>query len=350
MYLTWEDNRIIKDFNVHPFFYILPRLSNVEVHEFLRERWHLSSQFVSFCDHLVIGMKDEDLKKIPKRIMQDETPMGLPSHREDLLADNQFMGISKRDLLNHEASFETRRVIRGLYRLVNYSEDPYHDLKALIGFRTAGEILVGVEYGHLVPELEHRFGLTEIVSRFFWPHYKQDSKGSETGTHANSFEEGLDRLIVNPKTLEIAKDTANKAYEIKKSFYNQFNEFFYRRGNFSIAQKMAEWLGGFPSDYLKDINSKQQLVSFLRAAATWKEKKYSDDMLLHKFLSSADPRHFTKHDFADHFRTPAKREEEECYDHEKKSYPELVELEVEKINAVLQFYQETDSEGGFKSN
>ena len=101
-----------------------------------------------------------------------------------------------------------------------------YDVGAMVALRMAGEVLVAEEYRHVVPELERRFGLTPEKSRFYAPHFYHDRKEGpedvDMFSHTGSFESVLARMIHDEGKLEIALASAQRAYEVRTSFYDQF--------------------------------------------------------------------------------------------------------------------------------
>ena len=236
-----HEDRLIQKFHEHPFFQGFPQLTDLELKDYLLQKWFLSLHFVPWYDRAINGLSDPEAKDVLKRIIQDENPLDAPSHREDLLADLDSIGISKDEVLTAKPTRATLRVIDALFSLTNYphssgcSRDPdsntvsnsnshlNYDLRVMVALRTAGEILVAEEYRHVVPELEKRYGLTPDKSRFYAPHFYHDRKDSDTGQHTHSFESVLERMIDSEEKLETAIQSATTAFQTRLSFYDQFD-------------------------------------------------------------------------------------------------------------------------------
>ncbi len=217
-----HEDHLIRRFHQHPFFVQFSALSDRNLKEYLIQKWFLSQNFVPWYDRAINGLNDEEAKAVLKRIVQDETPIGAPSHREDLLADLEFIGISREEVLTTRPRRDTLKAIQKLNELTDYAADPHHDLRVMSALRTAGEILVAEEYRHVVPELERRYGLTPERSRFYAPHFYHDRKDSETGQHTHSFESVLERMISDEDKLEVAIESAGKAFRRRLHFHDQF--------------------------------------------------------------------------------------------------------------------------------
>lgn len=219
---AFEDD-LIGQFHALRFFQNFSRLSDTDLREYLTQKWFLSMNFVPWYDRAINALGDEEAKAVLKRIVQDETPLDAPSHREDLLADLEAIGISRAEVLSARPTRTTQRSLMRLNQLVAFTDDPDYDLRVMSALRIAGEILVAEEYRHVVPELERRYGLTPDRSRFYAPHFYHDRKDSETGQHTHSFESVLERLISDEGKLHIAMESAERAFQVRTYFHNQFD-------------------------------------------------------------------------------------------------------------------------------
>ena len=216
------EDSLIRQFNEHIFFKNFAKLSESRLKSYLMQKWFLSFNFVQWYDKAILGLMDSEAVKVLKEIVEDENPINLPSHREDLLFDLKLIGISKKEVLTAKPTKFTLKSLKKLMDLVDYSESNNHDLIVLSALRVAGEVLVGEEYRHLVPELEKRFGLTKEKSRFYFPHFKHDRKDSRSGYHTSNFDSILRKLISNKSELNIAERAAKTAFKIKLGFFDQF--------------------------------------------------------------------------------------------------------------------------------
>ena len=219
-----HEDGLIRQFHKLPFFQRFSHLSDAELRAFLIQKWFLSLNFVPWYDRAINALSDSQAKEVLKRIVQDETPKDAPSHREDLLADLEYVGISKGEVLTAKPTKSTIKAMDRIIGLTNLSDDLNYNLKVMVALRTAGEILVAEEYRHVVPELERRYGLTADQSRFYAPHFYHDRKDSETGQHTHSFESVLERMIDSEPTLAVAMKSADEAFKARTSFYNQFDK------------------------------------------------------------------------------------------------------------------------------
>ena len=217
-----HEDDLIRRFHQHPFFVRFGDLPDAKLKAFLIQKWFVSEAFVPTYDRAVNALNDDKAKLVLKRIIADESPVGLPTHREDLIADLEFVGVPKDEVLTTNPSPSTLRYIRELNGLVDYTTKENHDLRVMAGLRTASEILAAEEYRHVVPELERRFGLTPDRSRFYAPHFYHDRKDSETGSHTHSFETVLERMMSDEEKLDTAIQSAENAFRIRSDLYSQF--------------------------------------------------------------------------------------------------------------------------------
>lgn len=221
---------LVQRFYSHPFAgddYMMP---DRWLQHWLIQKWFLSQHFVPWYDRAVNSVRDPEAKKVLRVIVDEETPIGKPSHREDLLADLEFLGIPKKVVLTARPTRGTLKALQRLDRLVDYSDDQHYDLHAVEALRMAGEVLVAAEYYRLTTQLQHRFGLSEENSRFYFPHYNHDRKGiSREGkpTHSDVFLPVLERMITDEGTLKIACDSAKAGYKARVSFFDQFTVRYY---------------------------------------------------------------------------------------------------------------------------
>ncbi len=298
-----NEDYLIRRFHAHPFFWNFSNLTNDELKYFLLQKTFLSFNFPSWYDRAILTLNDEEAKQVLKKILQDETPVGLPSHRQDLLADLEYIGISRKQALTVKPTEDTLRTLDELNSLVAYSDHPDHDLKVMSALRIAGEILVAEEYRHVVPALEYRFGLTPEKSRFYAPHFYHDRKDSETGTHTHSFEGVLGRLITSEEKLKTAKAATYKAFEAREGFYYQFTGTYWEKVNSTVAASLRA-LGlpivdvdveyeyarfiqltsdEFDSVHRSKIPINRLLLSSLKLAAKYTLKRQADDGFLDEF-------------------------------------------------------------------
>jgi hypothetical protein len=212
---------LVERFHSHPYFQGFEQQTNAQLKRAILQNAALSFQFVQWYDQAILSLKDQEAITVLETILQDETPIDAPNHRQDLLADLEYIGIKREDLIIaiNRPSFRTRRAKQRVYELADYRRT---DLQIMASLRTAGEVLVAEGYRHLCPELERRFGLTQEDSRFYWPHFIHDRIDSESGNHSHSFLAVLEKLMTTEQDLEIAKSSVTEAYVARLSFYDQF--------------------------------------------------------------------------------------------------------------------------------
>lgn len=215
-------------------------LSKMEFDDVLIQSAKVSLNFVPWYDRAIICLEDKEAKQVLREILQDETPLNAPSHREDLFADLAVAGISAKRVLMAPTSEATKKTVNDLNGLVRWSCDC--DVAIMAGCRMAGEILVAESYWTFLPILKKHYGLTEQNSKFYWPHYLHDKKEGGEGDHTHSFENVLQRMMVDEQTLAIAKERANYAFRIRSDFYAQFDKVNYRK-----AVKLREEIAKHPN-------------------------------------------------------------------------------------------------------
>ncbi|MBS3168690.1 hypothetical protein J4216_06185 [Candidatus Woesearchaeota archaeon] len=218
---------LIRKFHEHPFFRNFSRMSDEELRKYLAEKWHLSQNFVPWYDSAINTLNalgELKARDVLRKIVDDETPIGKPSHREDLLWDLERVGLNPLEILKAMPSKHTRKTLAKLHGLTIYDGDPNYVLRTMTALRTAGEILVAEEYRHVVPELERRFDLTPEQSRFYAFHFEHDRKDNESGEHTHSFGRILESNITDEDKLRVAIDATNRAYEVRAGFYDQFTK------------------------------------------------------------------------------------------------------------------------------
>lgn len=207
-------------FAAHPFLRDLSHVSNARFVAFLLQLGHLSAEFVRWYERAKQGFESEAAKEVVRQILRDEIPQGLPTHQDDRLADLLAIGVPKKRALNTPASLATRGTLCGMYRLIRYPQAEY-DLRVLVSLRIFGELCVGETYRFVVPELERRFNLGPVESRFFWPHYQHDQIGAPKG-HGSAFGGELAKLIVDERTFAVVIKAARRAIALRRRFRGQF--------------------------------------------------------------------------------------------------------------------------------
>ena len=218
------EDQLIRKFHKHPFFKNFGDLTDRELKKYLLQKWFLSFNFVPWYDKAILSLNNQTAKLVLKKIVQDESPPNAPSHREDLIEDLEFIGIKKAEILTAKPTDTTLNTLGGLFSLAAFSKDDYNDLRIMVSLRLAGEVLVGEEYRHLVPELEKRIGLKPTKSVFYAPHFYHDRKDAKSGHHTHSFTSVLEGLIRDGKSLGKAKSAAEKAFRVRLGFFDQFSK------------------------------------------------------------------------------------------------------------------------------
>ncbi len=192
---------------------------------YLLQRRHLSQAYIPWVNTALCGLnhsRDTRGKEILRELIQDETPEGLPTHAEDLVADLTTLGIPLETILGTLTHPDTEETVRKQHTLIQYSpQTSFNNLRILVAVRTAGELLPGAEYGIITPLLE-KLGLKK--SRFYKPHWFHDRKTEGTNqqgmTHTELFSSLLKELICSEKTLDTALTTLQNAAAQRTEFIN----------------------------------------------------------------------------------------------------------------------------------
>jgi len=300
-FLDHKNNLIAHRFHKHDFFDNFEFLTPYEFKEYLIQRWTLSRYFVPwYCEGInnlktrkrklsleVPGSLAGDIQdllsyfmaeakpisrisreqekavlqaaiSVLTKIVEDEAPINAPSHRQDLLADLAYLGF-KNDVFRTLPTIQTLETLKKLSKLVAYSDDQHYPLRTMVTYLVAGEEAVGAEYKHTWPRLRYDYAMTPKKSRFYYNHYKHDN--SESGSHTLSFRDVLGMMIVDGKTLAVAKESADKALEARLHFFDQFTGAPKAIKTVKRSLAMAPLLG-------------EGMVRYLRAMAAYQKEEY----------------------------------------------------------------------------
>jgi pyrroloquinoline quinone (PQQ) biosynthesis protein C len=293
------EDKLVQQFHRHPFFQRFGRMSTDELHAYLIQKWFLSENFVAWYDRVINGLQDAEAREVLRHIIFDETPQDAPSHREDLLTDLVYIGVQRSCVLTAKPTRETLRTKQRLHDIISYREHDY-DLQAMVTLRMAGEVLVAEEYRHVVPELETRFGLTPERSRFYAPHFYHDRKEGPQDTamfsHTGSFESVLARMITDTQKLDVALRSAQKAYDARVSFYDQFTREYriLKAGQRAGLVLAAAALLAYAGVSLNRTSEREEYAAFLAAnptaAAFYVD---ADRRLIEQFQKTGDAHYLT---------------------------------------------------------
>jgi pyrroloquinoline quinone (PQQ) biosynthesis protein C len=214
------ENKLIGTFRSHPLFQRLGTLTEVDFTSYLLQLAQLSLEFVRWQEIAKLGMPEE-AAEIVRYIVREEIPSQGPTHKDNLWHDLLTIGVSTAQLRSARPSSATKQTIKDLYGLVEFTEDDY-TLRTLCGLRVAGELMVAETYRPLVAELQRRYGLGSERSEFYVPHFEHDQKGTTSESHADAFDQVLNSLIVDERTLLIAQHAAEAAMLVRYRFHDQF--------------------------------------------------------------------------------------------------------------------------------
>ncbi|OGN17679.1 MAG: hypothetical protein A3C88_01495 [Candidatus Yanofskybacteria bacterium RIFCSPHIGHO2_02_FULL_50_12] len=224
-YSEYEDE-LRRRFHQHRIYEVLHRFTDRDFRWYLLQIGFIAREFVKWYEVAKLGLTSESAKEVVREILRDEIPQAGATHQDDRLHDLELMGVSREEALNVRPSGGTRGVIKRLYQLVRVPQED-QDLRIMVTLRIAGEVLVAEQYRHIVDEMKRRFGVDpETYSRFYWPHYEHDLKGSQenpnSAGHTDRFDEVLASMITDRRTLKVAKEQALMAFYARNAIHDQF--------------------------------------------------------------------------------------------------------------------------------
>jgi len=181
----------------------------------------LSAHFKTMYQLAIENMTSPEAIQIALDILQDEYK---PEDHAILLdRDLQRMGFSSERLAANRPTIQTLEVITGAY--VEVTRKAVIDVHFPTFLRTFGELLPGLEYAALVPELERRYGLTAANSEFYVPHMFHDhSDGLQQkgGSHSDAFNEVILGMTISSPHLKTVVFTMQQALSLREKFWQQF--------------------------------------------------------------------------------------------------------------------------------
>ncbi|MFN6337121.1 MAG: hypothetical protein ACK41W_00085 [Cyanobacteriota bacterium] len=201
-------------------------------YDLLLQRRFVSHAITNLYDLAIDSKINQECKTILRRILREEYPDysgNYPSHREDLVADLEKLGISLNTILNSRATEVTKLSIQAMLdQLLDYSAS-YSQIKVIAFTRFIGEVLVAEEYKAFWPRISFILGdAAKKKSRFFWSHIRHDQRNSfvdsvtRSSTHASHLGISLVKCIQSENHVSLFKEAENAAVAIKLSFYDQF--------------------------------------------------------------------------------------------------------------------------------
>ena len=222
--LNSHENQLIEKLRNHPILSGLDKLTTQQFEHFLLQRRFFSLNFTPVVEHVLVGLENQEAKKILGWLIREEYPSDEPSHREAIISDLVKIGISKNKILTTKPTNRTQQVIDQILKLVEYQEN--FDLKGITTTRFIFEVCPGEEYELIVKELERRCGMKRADSVFYWPHFEHDKKAKVIGetaqSHSDKFNIVFSQIIDSKENLYLAKGVLEEACKIKLDFYNQF--------------------------------------------------------------------------------------------------------------------------------
>ena len=227
----------------HPLFLQIDKIAWQNLLSILIQRRFLSLSIVNFYELAIDALENKQAKQTVREILHEEYPRntkGIPlaSHRELLFQDLLNLGATSRMILTTPETAITKKVRHESYQLmVDCLEREYEQAKLIAFLRFWAEILVSVEYTclwqRISERLAHKNSPSKARSEFYYFHMIHDRRNSNLGeenllgglTHAQELAIHLKRSICTPEAVTACLNIEEKAYLLKRDFYNQFLEF-----------------------------------------------------------------------------------------------------------------------------
>ena len=259
-YLDYVDT-LIREMQHGPFFdrFEIERKSREDLNAFNYQKFFISQDCVSYLLFARARVRDAELRdifgkevsleemgvekeKIPPEQVEELRGLGnmyvnrllddlqngnlrrVKDMHLDLLLkdDDELMGMSREEVFTAEPTEVTKKVLDDLRKAIPKGDDPHYDLKVASVFYQL-ERMAGVEFGFMVAALKPVYDKDRRQSVFLNPHHEHDSVRVENGgQHPNAVKNILKRMIIDKYTLQIAKESALKAYEARMPLYYQF--------------------------------------------------------------------------------------------------------------------------------
>lgn len=227
----------------------LNRLSESTFYAILLQRHWLSHSFTPVYDIVLnsLSIEADFAKPIIRKIIREEYPGKMPSHREDLITDLLQIGIKHSEIKKTAPTEETTEVIKEVFNLIHkFSNDENFSYIMLLTFlRYWSEVLTALEYELLWPRIKKLLNGKDSV--FYFPHMVHDkdtddlcviAKARSKGgfTHSDMLGRRLVKMIsitqnkFKASSSQISKDSIiNSVIEVinystmnKVNFYGQF--------------------------------------------------------------------------------------------------------------------------------
>ena len=199
------------------------RFDTAEFEDVLLQKRALSAHFKAMYLVVIRTIGRGSIVKIAGEILRDEY---IPQDHT-LLLDNDLrrMGFSNERLVGTVASPQTLEVIAGAY--MEAARSNVLSVHQAVFLRTFAELLSGIEYMGIVPELERRYGLTAKDSEFYFPHMLHDRSAgvlsTTATTHTDGFNAVLADLLTSPHRLTTAQVSMQEALRLRENFWKQFS-------------------------------------------------------------------------------------------------------------------------------
>ncbi len=190
--------------------------------------------FDRFYNTAICALEDPKAARLAERTFAEE--YAGKSHRRALVNDLERIGIPRKHILTARPTPATLETAEQLVQLVDPAAEGFerteYDVRALTALRVAGELLPGVEYGLLTPEISRRFGLREEDSEFFFLHGEHDARREPFGkgtSHVDRYGAPIVRLIgASDAVMDVMSRQQDascmilESYRARLGFYAQF--------------------------------------------------------------------------------------------------------------------------------
>lgn len=216
--------------------------SKREFHKILNERKRLSWEFEKIYNTLVIIVDDAAAKEKIREIISYEFPIGVPSHREELIEELVQIGVKRQRAVDMRCSSTTLAAIHKVNKVTEgMCRQKNRQIRALTFLRSWGEISTSLEYKiywdlflskHLKKYGDDHDHRDVPESRFYWFHFEHDKAVSKisdmhedhcgTHTHADDLGAAIAHTDISSVSENELKNMIGLSIEIKLEFYKQF--------------------------------------------------------------------------------------------------------------------------------
>jgi len=200
----------------------LKRLSPDSLINALVQRRFVALRFTLFCDTIMCGLADADLREVVQRIVKEEYLHS--NHRDDFVRELALLGVTRQALHQWRISEITRRTAA---EFIDLAEECTREgeVFSIVALRFCSEILAGLEFKFFFETLYHNGLAANSESPFLLAHVEYDLLGHEennVSSHAEQYRPFLDKYLVSKDDLRNASAALKRSLKIRADFYTQF--------------------------------------------------------------------------------------------------------------------------------